>query len=100
MWVFFSLAAAISAALVVVLSKAGIQKLAATLVFGIESICVVIVTWAVVLSRHLQIAEIDRKIWFFILGAGVLTAASSHFSFHSLQIGRASRTPRSKRFLL
>jgi transporter family protein len=94
MWVIFSLAAAICAALVVVLSKAGIQKLDSTFVFGIESICICIVTWSLILARGLQkqVVGIDRKIWLFILGAGVLTALSSLFSFHSLKIGHASRT--------
>ncbi len=94
MWIFYSIAAAISAALVIVLSKAGIQKLDSTFVFGIESICIAVITWSVILSRRLQhqAVGVDRKIWLFILGAGVLTAVSSLLSFHSLKIGLASRT--------
>jgi transporter family protein len=94
MWIFFSLAAAVCAALVVVLSKVGIQNLDSTFVFGIESLCIVIVTWSVILARDLQkqAIGIDRKIWVFILAAGVLTALSSLLSFHSLKIGHASRT--------
>lgn len=94
MWIFFSVAAAICAAFVVVLSKAGIKNLDSTFVFGIESLCIVIVTWSVILGRNLQkqAVGIDRKIWLFILAAGVLTALSSLFSFHSLKIGHASRT--------
>jgi bacterial/archaeal transporter family protein len=94
MWILFSLAAAICAALVVVLSKAGIQKLDPSFVFGIESICICIVTWSLILGKHLQkqVTGIDRKVWLFILGAGILTALSSLFSFHSLKMGHASRT--------
>lgn len=94
MWIFFSLAAAVCAALVVVLSKVGIQNLDSSFVFGIESLCIAIVTWSVILARNLQkqAIGIDRKIWVFILAAGVLTALSSLLSFHSLKIGHASRT--------
>src|ERR1700744_6213644 len=94
MWIFFSLAAAICAALVVVLSKAGIQHLDSTFVFGIESLCIAVVTWSVILVRNLQkhIVAVDRRIWLYILAAGVLTSLSSLLSFHSLKIGHASRT--------
>ncbi len=94
MWIIFSLAAAICAALVVILSKAGIQKLDPTFVFGIEAICIVIVTWSIILGKQLyrQVGGIDRKVWLFIIGAGILTALSSLFSFHSLKMGHASRT--------
>jgi transporter family protein len=94
MWVYFSLAAAICAALVVVLSKVGIQKLDPTFVFGIEAVCIVIVTWSIILSKHLhrQTASVDRKVWLFLIGAGILTALSSLFSFHALKLGHASRT--------
>ena len=94
MWIAFSLAAALTAALTIVLSKAGINKLDPMLVFGIESLCMVVITWSLIFSRHLQggLGSISRKTWLFILAAGVCTTLSSLFSFHSLQIGHASRT--------
>ena len=94
MWILFSLAAAICAALVVILSKAGIQKLDPTFVFGIEAICIVVVTWSIILGRqlHKEVSGIDSKVWLFIIGAGVLTACSSLLSFQSLKMGQASRT--------
>ena len=94
MWIFFSLAAALCAALVVVLSKAGIQKLNPIFVFGIQAICIVIVTWSTIFVKqlHHQITQVDRKVWVFLIAAGVLTAMSSLFSFQSLKIGHASRT--------
>lgn len=94
MWIVFSLAAAICAAIVVVLSKAGIKQLDPTLVFGLEALCIVTVTWSIIFIKKVntQFATIDRKTWTYILIAGVLTALSSVFSFHSLKIGNASRT--------
>ena len=94
MWIAFSLAAALTAALTIVLSKAGINKLDPMLVFGIQAICMVVITWSIIFSRHLQtgIPGMSKKTWIFILAAGVCTTVSSLFSFHSLQIGHASRT--------
>jgi bacterial/archaeal transporter family protein len=94
MWVLFSLTAAVFAALVVVLSKAGIQKVNPLLVFGIEAVCMMVITWSIILIKHLQkeIFSIDRKIWIFLIIAGILTTFSSLASFHSLKLGHASRT--------
>jgi bacterial/archaeal transporter family protein len=93
-WIFYSSAAAFCAALVVVLSKAGIQKVDPILVFGVESVCMLFVTWSFIFAKrlHHQVFSIDKKIWIFILTAGVLTTFSSLLSFHSLKIGHASRT--------
>src|ERR1700712_5071164 len=94
MWILFSLAAAIFAALVIVLSKAGIGKMDPLLVFGVEAICMIVVTWSIIFAKGLQrqLSNVDSKIWMFILTAGVLTTFSSLASFHSLKIGHASRT--------
>ena len=94
MWVIFSLAAAIFAALVIVLSKLGIGKVNPLIVFGIEAICMVIVTWTIIFIKNIQHQTllIDKRIWLFLLAAGVLTTFSSLASFHSLKLGHASRT--------
>ena len=95
MWIIYSLAAAVLAALVVVFSKAGInENLSPVLVFGIETLCMVIVTWSIILANRLQsqLSNVSTRIWVFIIIAGVLTAFSSLASFHSLKLGHASRT--------
>ena len=94
MWIVFSITAAILAALVIVLSKVGIQKVDPLLVFGIEAVCMMVVTWSFIFIKSLnrQLGDIDKKIWLFILAAGVLTTFSSLASFHSLKLGHASRT--------
>jgi transporter family protein len=94
MWVLFSLTAAVFAALVVVLSKAGIQKVNPVMVFGIEAVCMMLITWSIIFIKGLQkeLLTIDRRIWLFLLIAGILTTFSSLASFHSLKVGHASRT--------
>lgn len=94
MWIVFSLAAAFCAAIVIVLSKAGIKQLDPTLVFGLQALCIVVVTWSIIFVKklHTQFGTMERKTWMIILIAGVLTAVSSIFSFQSLKLGHASRT--------
>jgi transporter family protein len=94
MWVVFSLAAALLAAMVVTLSKVGVKNLESSVVFAVQSVLIVTVAWSVVAWQgHLkQVAEIDRRTWWFLIAAGVLTCASSLFSFQALKMGQASRT--------
>jgi transporter family protein len=94
MWILYSIIAAVFAALVVVLSKAGITKVNPLLVFGIEAVCMMLITWSLIFIKHQQknLLTIDRKIWFFLIIAGILTTFSSLASFHSLKLGHASRT--------
>ena len=94
MWIVYSLAAAIFAALVVLFSKLGIKEVDPILVFGIETIFMTVITWSIIISKKLtgQIFHIDRKIWIFVIVAGIFTTLSSLASFHSLKIGHASRT--------
>ncbi|RSK29889.1 EamA family transporter [Hymenobacter metallilatus] len=94
MWIVFSLLAALSAAIVVTLSKVGVKNIEASVAFAIQSVLIVSVAWGVVAWQgHLgQVAEIDRRTWLFLVAAGVLTCLSSLFSFQALKLGQASRT--------
>ena len=93
MWVVFSLLAALSAAVVVTLSKVGMKNLESSVVFAVQSVLIVTVAWGVVAWQgHLkQVGEIDRRTWGFLIAAGVITCASSLFSFQALKLGQASR---------
>ncbi|MDU0369149.1 EamA family transporter [Hymenobacter endophyticus] len=94
MWVVFSLLAALSAAVVVTLSKVGVKNIEASVAFAIQSVLIVSVAWGVVAWQgHLgQVAEIDRRTWGFLIAAGIITCLSSLFSFQALKMGQASRT--------
>ncbi|MBC3785813.1 EamA family transporter [Spirosoma utsteinense] len=94
MWVLFSLLAALATSLVVTLSKAGIKQVDSTVAFAIQSVCILIVSWSVVLrqGRLGELATIERRDWTFLLIAGVITCISSLLSFHALKLGAASRT--------
>ncbi|HLK97463.1 MAG TPA: EamA family transporter [Hymenobacter sp.] len=94
MWWIFSLLAAVSAAVVVTLSKVGVRNIESSVAFAIQSVLIVVVAWSVVAWQgHLpQVAEIDRRTWLFLIVAGVITCLSSLFSFQALKLGPASRT--------
>jgi len=93
MWIVFALLAAISAASVVTLSKAGIKNVPPSLAFAIQAVLIIVVSWGTVLWEGLlpEIGKVDRKSWVFLIVAGVLTAASSLLSFRALSLGNASR---------
>ncbi|RPD44958.1 EamA family transporter [Hymenobacter sediminis] len=94
MWWMFSLLAALSAAVVVTLSKVGVKNIESSVAFAIQSVLIVGVAWGVVAWQgHLgQVAEIDRRTWLFLIAAGIITCLSSLFSFQALKMGQASRT--------
>lgn len=92
MWVVFALVAALLAAVVTVLSKAGIKNLDSSLGFAIQSVLIIVIAWAVVLIQGNlpQIGKIDKRTWIFLVLAGIATAFSSLFTFRALKLGEAS----------
>ncbi|MPR33602.1 EamA family transporter [Salmonirosea aquatica] len=92
MWIVFALLAALAAGASVVLSKAGLKNLDATLAFAIQSIFILLITWtATIWQKNLSdISSIDKRTWLFLIGAGVATTLSSLFTFRALKLGDAS----------
>jgi len=93
MWIVFSLLAALAAAVVVTLSKAGIKNVDSSLAFAIQSVLIVVVAWSVVAwqGNLPNVASIDRRSWIFLIVAGIITCVSSLLSFRALSLGNASR---------
>lgn len=93
MWIVFSLLAAISAAIVVTLSKAGIKNVDSNLAFAVQSVLIVLVAWSVVAYQGNlpDVTRIDRRSLIFLVIAGIVTCLSSLFSFQALKLGNASR---------
>jgi len=94
MWIVFSLLAALSAATVVTLSKAGIKDVEPSVAFAVQSVLIILVAWGVVTWQgHLPtVARIEGRTWAFLVTAGVLTCVSSLLSFQALKLGQASQT--------
>ena len=93
MWIVFALSAALTAAVVVTLSKIGIKNVDSSLAFAIQSIMILLVSWSVVIFQGNlpELVQVERKSWYFLIGAGVLTCVSSLLSFYALKIGNAGQ---------
>ncbi len=93
MWILFALLAALTAAVVTTLSKAGIKNLDSSLAFAIQSVLIVTVSWGFVLAQGnaAEIKTIESRTWIFLIIAGVLTTASSLLTFKALKLGDASQ---------
>ncbi|MCB2407975.1 EamA family transporter [Hymenobacter lucidus] len=94
MWIVFSLLAALSAAVVVTLSKVGIKNVEPSVAFAVQSVLIIIVAWGVVAWQgHLPtVAGIEARTWGFLVAAGIITCVSSLLSFQALKLGQASQT--------
>lgn len=92
MWIIFALLAALSAGGVVVLTKAGLKDVDSNLTFAIQSILILIVTWSVIAfqGNWKEIANIEGRVWIFLVCAGILTAVSSLLNYRALKLGQAS----------
>lgn len=92
MWILFALFAAVSAGAVSSLSKAGIKNTDPSLAFAVQSVLILIVSWAFVASRGQLggLGRIDGRSWLYLISAGVVTTVSSLFSFQALKLGNAS----------
>ena len=92
MWILWAVLAAISAAIVTVLSKAGLKNTDSNLAFAIQSVLILIVTWTLVLVQGTtgKMAQIGKKDWIYLITAGIVTALSSLFTFRALKLGEVS----------
>jgi len=92
MWIIFSLLAALSAAVAITLSKAGVKRVDPHLAFAIQSVLILIVSWSVVFyqKRTAELNDIDKNAWIFLVLAGIITCLASLFQFSALKRGDAS----------
>ncbi|UKT63326.1 EamA family transporter [Pedobacter mucosus] len=92
MWIFWAVLAAISAALVIVLTKAGLKTVDSNLAFAIQSVFILTITWGLVtFEGNLgTLKDIDTKTWIILICAGIATTLATVFSFKALSLGKAS----------
>jgi transporter family protein len=84
--------AAFSAAISIILSKAGLKKVDPNLGFAIQAILILIVSWSVVFfqKRSIEFSNLDQRSWIYLVLAGIVTCLSSLFQFNALKLGDAS----------
>jgi transporter family protein len=92
MWVLWAVLAAVSAALVIVLTKAGLKNVDSSLAFAMQAVLILAISWSVVLyqGNGKDWKDIERNGWIFLLAAGVFTSLSTLFSYKALSMGPAS----------
>jgi transporter family protein len=92
MWVLWAVMAAVSAALVIVLTKAGLKNVDSSLAFALQAILILAITWGVVFYQGnvSDWKEIETKAWILLILAGICTSLSTLFSYKALSMGPAS----------
>lgn len=92
MWALWAVLAAVSAALVIVLTKAGLKNVDSSLAFAIQAILILIITWSVVIyqGNFNDWKQIEKNAWIFLVAAGICTSLSTLFSYKALSMGPAS----------
>jgi transporter family protein len=92
-WFFWALASAFFAGVTALLAKIGVSGLNSNLATAIRTSVILIFTWAIVFvtSGVLDVANISRKTWIFLVLSGVATGLSWLCYFRALQIGELSK---------
>ncbi len=92
MWIIFALLGALMAGSAVVLSKAGLKDLNPALAFAIQSVLILIISWTAAFwqKEGVNLTDIDRRTWVFLVAAGAATTFSSLFTFQALKLGEAA----------
>ncbi|MEJ2884215.1 EamA family transporter [Pedobacter sp. GR22-6] len=102
MWVLWAILAAVSAALVIVLTKAGLKNVDSSLAFAIQAVLIVAISWSVVMYQGNagDWRQIERNGWIFLIAAGICTSLSTLFSYKALSMGNASHVATIERLSL
>jgi transporter family protein len=92
MWILYAMLGALAAAIVTVLSKAGLKDQDSNLVFAVQSVLILVVSWTTVLAQGTagKVMSFGKKEWIYLIVAGIVTALSSLFTFRALKLGEAS----------
>lgn len=92
MWIVYAVLAAISAALVIVLTKAGLKNVDSNVAFAIQAVLILIISWAVITfqGNFSDLKKIEQKDWLLLAGAGIATTLSTLFSYKALSMGHVS----------
>jgi len=92
MWILWAFLAAVSAACVIVLTKAGLKNVDPIVAFAIQALLILTITWALIAfqGKFSSLKEIGNKAWLLLILAGIATTLSTIFSFKALSMGPAT----------
>ncbi len=89
MWVLFAFGSALFAGITAILAKCGIRKTDSSVATAVRTVVVLLFSWLMVFltGSQVQIGEISRKTWLFLILSGLATGASWLCYFKALQFG-------------
>jgi len=92
-WIVWALFSAVATAATGILTKVGLEKVDSKLGLAIQSVVILILSWAIVArsGQATRLLDIAPKSWGFLLGAGVMTTIGYLCYFHALEAGDAAR---------
>jgi transporter family protein len=92
-WWFFSLLAALFAALTAIMAKIGIRGISSDLATAIRTIFILVIAWGIVFARNeaQTITILNKTNWIFLGLSGIATGLSWIFYFKALQLGKVSQ---------
>ena len=92
-WWFFSLLAALFAALTAIMAKIGIRGISSDLATAIRTIFILVIAWGIVFARNeaQTISLLNKTNWIFLGLSGIATGLSWIFYFKALQLGKVSQ---------
>ena len=93
MWFVFAFLSAVFAALTSILAKIGIDGVNSNLATAIRTVVVVVMSWGMVFltNAQMEITDISKKSWLFLILSGLATGASWLCYYKALQIGDVSK---------
>ena len=93
MWVVYALLAALAGATLATLTKIGLRSVDHNVALAVQSLVIPVVSWGAlaVRGRLGEVGGVDRKVWGFLLLAGVVTSASYLLLYRALEQGDVSR---------
>ncbi len=102
MWIVYALLSAFFAALVSILAKIGIAGVNSNLATAIRTCVILVIAWGIVFAtgKHLELADITRKSWLFLVLSGCATGLSWLFYFRALQMGEVAKVVSIDKFSL
>jgi transporter family protein len=92
-WILWAVLGALATGATAILTKVGLEKVDSTLGLAIQSVIILVVSWAVVgfSGQATRVLDIEGKAWPFLIGAGVMTCFAYICYFRALSMGDASR---------
>jgi bacterial/archaeal transporter family protein len=93
MWALYALLAALAAAVMATLTKAGLREVDSNVGLAVQSVLILLIAWGTVAFQGnlSELRELDGRSWTYLLLAGVVTGVSSLLLYRALKLGHASR---------